>query len=231
MNTVETVKEFMKNNFKNNYQVIFVNDGSRDNTLKIINEFADDNVKIVSYEQNKGKGGAVRTGMLSADGDIIFYTDCDLAYGLDVVRQGYEILKKNKEADIIIGSRRKHKDGYSSFTFMRKITSLGFYMILKIYGGVKQTDSQSGIKGFKKDAAKKIFSLCETDGWAFDFEVLLIADKLGLKVEEMPAKVVIHNESKMNLKKDIPKMLKDISRTKKRVKKIFKNKIKNEINN
>ena len=219
-NTIKTIKEFMETHFNNNYQIIFVDDGSGDNTSKIISEVTEENIILISYEQNKGKGGAVRTGMLAADGDVIFYTDCDLAYGLEPVRAGYDIFEKNKEADIIIASRRKHKEGYASYTLLRKILSVGFFMVLKFYGGIKQSDSQSGLKGFRNEPAKKIFNLCETNGWAFDFEALLIADKLSYKVEEMPAKIINHNESKMSLGKDSIQMLKEIARIKKRVKNI-----------
>jgi dolichyl-phosphate beta-glucosyltransferase len=229
--TIHTIKTFMDNNFNDSigYEVIFVNDGSKDNTLKIINGFINelcslnDKIKVISYEKNKGKGGAVRTGMLAAEGDIIFFTDSDLAYGLDVYKKGYEIFEKNKEVDIIIGSRRKHKDGYASYTFLRKIMSAVFYFVLKIYGGIKQSDSQNCVKGFKKDAAKKIFNLCEANGWIFDFEVLLIADKLGFKIDEMPITIINHGESKVDPIKDSIKMLKEIPKIKKRIKKLGKN--------
>ena len=220
-NTIQSVKNYMQNNFTD-YEVIFVNDGSKDNTLKIMSEFADDKIKIISYEKNKGKGGAVKTGMLAAEGDLIFFTDSDLAYGLDVVKEGYKILEENKEADIIIGSRRKHKDGYASYTFLRKIMSVVFYFVLKIYVGIKQSDSQTGIKGFKKDAARKIFNLCEAERWVFDVEILLIADKLGYKIEEMPVTIINHRESKVNPMKDSIRALKEVARIKKRVKKLGK---------
>jgi len=213
----------MDGTFKNNnidYEAIFVNDGSVDNTLKIANEFADENIKIVSYEKNKGKGGAVRTGMLAAIGDIVFFTDCDLAYGLEVVKQGYDIFEKNPDADLVIGSRKLHKDGYAAYTLLRKIMSHIFYMVVKVYGGIKQSDSQSGIKGFRKEAAKKIFSLCETNSMGFDVEVLLIAYKLDLKIAEMPVKIVNHRESKVSAIKTSLQMLRDISVIKKRVKKL-----------
>lgn len=221
--TIKSVKSFMDENFgvnRDSYEVIFVNDGSRDNTLAIAEKFACGNIKIISYEQNCGKGHAVRTGMLAAKGGVIFFTDCDLAYGLDVIREGYAILEKNKQADVLIGSRRIHEDGYASYTLSRKILSLGFFTILKVYGGIKQSDSQSGIKGFRREAAQKIFSLCETGGLAFDFELLLIADKLGLKIEEMPVKIINHHASKMNIMRDSVRMLKDIANIKKRIKKL-----------
>ena len=221
--TIKSVKIYMCENFTDidiGYEVLFVNDGSNDNTLEILKELADEYIKPVTYEKNKGKGGAVRTGMLEAAGDLIFYTDCDLAYGLDIIKEGCEFFEKNKGTDMIIGSRRKHRDGYASYTFLRKIMSSVFFLVLKIYGGIKQSDSQSGIKGFKKDAAKKIFNLCEINGWSFDFEVLMIADKLNYKILEMPAKIINHRESKINPIKDSIKMLKDISKIKKRVRQL-----------
>jgi len=225
-NTILSVKTYMENNFKNNfieYEVIFIDDTSKDATLKIADETIETiggNIKTIHHEKNTGKGGAVRTGMLAAHCDVIFYTDCDLAYGLDVIKEGYDIFAQNKEADIVIGSRRKHKDGYSSYTFLRKIMSIIFFNVLKIYGGIKETDSQTGFKGFKKDIAKKIFGLCETNGWAFDVEVLLIAQRLKLKILEMPVKIINHGESKIKAVSDGAKMLKEISRIKKRVKKL-----------
>jgi len=224
--TILSVKNYMRVNFDdNNYEVIFVNDGSKDNTLKIANELSDENIKVISYEKNKGKGGAVRTGMLAANGDIIFYTDCDLAYGLDVIKQGYEIFEENQGADIIIGSRRKHKDGYASYTLLRKIMSHIFMFVLKTYGGIKQSDSQSGIKGFRREIVKPVFESCEIDRWAFDFEILLIAEKLNLNIEEFPAKIINHGDSKVKPVKDALKMLKDIPRIKKSVKNKFKERV------
>jgi len=219
--TIISVKNYMQANF-DDYEVIFVNDGSSDNTLSIINELSDDNIKAVTYEQNKGKGGAVRTGIFEAKGNIIFYTDCDLAYGLDVIKQGYEVFEENTDADIVIGSRKKHKDGYAGYTLLRKSMSRVFMFVLKTYGGIKQSDSQSGIKGFRKNAAKKIFDLCESEKWrwAFDVEVLLLAQKLKYKIYEMPVKIINHRESKVNPVKDSIRALRDIRKIKKRVKKL-----------
>jgi dolichyl-phosphate beta-glucosyltransferase len=216
--TIKTVREYMENNFKNDYEAIFVNDGSSDGTDKIAGELAGGNIKVISYEKNKGKGGAVKTGMLAAKGDFIFYTDCDLAYGLDVIKEGYEFFRANERADVLVGSRRKHKNGYAGYTLIRKIMSVVFFYILKIYGGIKQSESQSGMKGFKKDAAKKIFGLCEVNGWIFDFEALLIAQKMKLKIEEIPITIINHGESKINSMKDSIRMLKEVPKIKKRVK-------------
>jgi dolichyl-phosphate beta-glucosyltransferase len=217
--TMKTVLAYMPNNFAD-YEVIIVDDGSTDGTLEIAEKLSDENITVISYEKNKGKGGAVKAGIMAAGGDFVFYTDCDLAYGLDVIKEGHEFFKKSKETDVLVGSRKKHKDGYAGYTFLRKIMSVAFLSILKIYGGIKQSESQSGMKGFKTEAAKKIFALCESDGWIFDFEALLIAQKLKLKIEEIPITVINHRESKIDPMKDSIKMLREIPKIKKRVKKL-----------
>jgi len=92
-------------------------------------------------------------------------------------------------------------------------------MFIKICGGVKSSDSQSGIKAFKNSAAKKIFGLCEVDGWSFDCEVLLIADKLNYKILEMPVTIINHGDSKVRAA-DGMKLIKEVLKIKKRVKKL-----------
>ena len=216
--TIRAVRDYMENNFRDDYEAIFVNDGSDDGTLAIAEKLSGGSIKVISHEKNRGKGGAVKTGMLAASGDFVFFTDCDLAYGLDVIKEGYEVFERLPETAVVIGSRKKHKDGYAGYTFARKLMSVVFLQILKVYGGIKQSESQSGMKGFKKEAAKKIFGLCEAEGWIFDFEALLIAQKLQYKIEEIPITIINHGESKINSMKDSLKMLRDISKIKKRVK-------------
>jgi dolichyl-phosphate beta-glucosyltransferase len=85
-------------------------------------------------------------------------------------------------------------------------------------GGLKTSDSQSGCKGFTAKAANEIFSRAECDGFAFDFEVLMLSDKLGFCVKEMPVKVINHRQSKISLISDSVKMTMEVLRIKKRIK-------------
>ena len=91
--------------------------------------------------------------------------------------------------------------------------------MLCLVGGLKLSDSQTGCKAYSGAAAKNIFSRCEVNGWAFDFESILWAQKLGYKFTEMPVKIINHRESKISLLKDSFKMLKDLRAMKKRIKK------------
>ncbi len=220
--TAKTLDKYMSDNF-DDYQVIFFDDGSRDNSVEIVNSLALPNIKVSGYGANRGKGAAVRHAMLEADGDVIMFTDADLAYGTDVVRRVYDIFSADPETKIVTGSRNLNKDGYEGYTLLRKIMSKVYIKVLCIVGGFKLSDSQCGCKAFCNKAAKDIFSRCEVDGFAFDFEAILWAGKLGYKITEMPVKIVNHRESKVNVIKDTFKMLSDLRRIKKQVKAKSKN--------
>lgn len=216
--TANTLHEYMSANFED-YEIIFSNDGSKDDCGRIVEEMNLPNVRVVGYEQNMGKGYAVRCAMLAAEGDIIMFTDADLAYGTDVIKEVYETFMANPDAEMVIGSRNIHKDGYEGYTFIRKLASKIYIKVLCIIGGFKLSDSQCGCKAFRGDAAKKIFSRCEVNRFAFDFECILWAVKYGMKIVEMPVKIINHRESKVSVLRDSFKMVRDILKMKKRIKK------------
>lgn len=204
------------------YEIVFCDDGSRDGCADIVRAMEHPRVRVVGYEVNRGKGCAVRTAVMAAQGDIILYTDCDNAYGTEKIREAVEMFDRMPETDIIIGSRNAGSDGYEGYTFVRKFVSKTYILVLKLAAGLKHSDSQAGFKAFRRDAAHDIFSRCETDRFAFDIEVLLFADKLGYKVSELPVKVINHreSESKVNIVKDTVRMLRDLGPIKKRVRKV-----------
>ena len=216
--TATTLHEYMSANF-DDYEIIFADDGSKDGCGKMVEEMGLPSVRVVGYEQNMGKGYAVRTAMLAAEGDVIMFTDADLAYGTDVIKQVYETFEANPDAEMVIGSRNLHKDGYEGYTFIRKLASKTYIKVLAIVGGFKLSDSQCGCKAFRGKAAKEIFSRCEVNRFAFDFECILWAVKFGMKIVEMPVKIINHRESKVNVLRDSFKMVRDILKMKKRIKK------------
>ena len=112
---------------------------------------------------------------------------------------------------------------------MRKIASKTYIRVLCLMGGFRLSDSQCGCKAFTGRAAKEIFRRCETDGFAFDFEALMWADRLGYRITEMPVKVINHRESKIRLLRDTVRMLTDLSRIKRRVRKRAKEEKKKNI--
>lgn len=216
--TAKTLHEYMSANFED-YEIIFSDDGSKDGCGDMVREMDLPCVRVVGYEQNMGKGYAVRTAMLAAEGDYVMFTDADLAYGTDVIKQVYDTFMANPDADMVIGSRNLHKDGYEGYTAIRKLASKAYIKVLCILGGFKLSDSQCGCKAFTGKAVKKIFPRCEINRFAFDFECILWAVKYGMKIAEMPVKIINHRESTVNVMRDAPKMVRDILKMKKRIKK------------
>ncbi len=218
---LDTLDAYLKKNFSS-YEIIAVNDGSNDNTAAVINKAAEGNPHIINagYPQNRGKGGAVRCGIEASKGDIVVYTDCDLAYGTEII--GAMAEKLSCGGDILIGSRRLAEDGYLGYGPLRKLASKVYIRFVGALCGFSHSDSQCGIKCFKGEAARRIFSYCKVNSFAFDLEALMIAERMGMKVSEFPAKILNHNQqqSKVSLVKDTAKMLRDIAEIKKRLSKL-----------
>ena len=217
--TANTLHEYMSKNFES-YEILFSDDGSKDGCGDMVRAMELPGVRVVGYEQNQGKGCAVRTAILEAKGEIVMFTDADLAYGTDVIKKAYDELISKPEASMLIGSRNLSKDGYEGYTALRKLMSKVYIRILGLIGGFKLSDSQCGCKAFRGDAAKAIFSRCKVNGFAFDFESIMWAQKHEYKIVEMPVKIINHRESKVNVFRDAFRMLSDVRKMKKRIKKL-----------
>ena len=195
------------------FEIILSDDGSTDATAEKAASIAANNpeIRLIRYETNHGKGYSVRLGMLESLGEYAIFTDCDLAYGTDVILDVLSELRAS-DADICIGSRAIHPSGYSDYPWMRRLFSETYIKILKRHAGFVYSDSQCGIKGFSRAAANAIFSKCVIDGFAFDLEALILADKLGFKIKEHPVRVLSHvsKASKVHMFRDAFKMLRDV---------------------
>ena len=200
------------------FEVLISDDGSRDSGAGIVSALSQkySEIRLLCNPLNRGKGAAVRDGMLSAKGDFVIFTDCDLAYGETVI---YDILQRLRagKADVIIGSRALHPNGYEGYSPFRKSVSESYLKILNKVMNISHTDFQCGIKGFTADARDKIFPLCKVNGYAFDLEVLLLAEKLDLRVSEIPVKVLAQtrHSAKPQMLSEAVKMIRDVSRIKK----------------
>ena len=205
-----------------NYELIFSDDGSTDGTFEAIPN-ADavgaryGTIVPIRTSANYGKGAAVRRAAIASTGDVVLYTDCDLAYGTDSVIDAVNVMKA-EGCDMLAGSRAIHPDGYKNYTKMRKFASRTYIKILNLITGLNVTDSQCGFKVFRKKLAHRIFPLAETNGWAFDLELFLLAKREGALVKEFPVSVINHRESRINMLKDSVKMLREMIVIKNRVK-------------
>jgi len=163
------------------YEIIVVVDGDIDRTLQRANRYArnKNHIKSFTYPNNKGKGNAVRHGFSKAKGDLIGFIDA----GLDLDPNAMHMLLAHFEwynADIIVGSKR-HPASKIEYPWQRKILSFGYQYIVLFLFGLKIRDTQVGIKIFRAEVVKKILPRLLVKAFAFDIEMLAVANYLGYK--------------------------------------------------
>jgi len=167
-------------------EILVVNDGSTDDTAQIVREYATRHRQILLLENpgNRGKGYGVRNGMLHARGDICLFTDADLSSPITEAQKLFDAITRG--ADIAIGSRWLRAELQTERQPMyRQAFGRIFNLVLRVILGLRFADTQCGFKAFRRDAAQRIFPLQKIERWAFDPEILFLARRAGLRVEEV----------------------------------------------
>ena len=176
---------------KINFEVILVSDGSTDNTLKYAEKISQKYpsiVRVFGYVKNKGKGYAVSFGMKKARGKIVGFIDCDREIDPVSIISLFDTFKK-KEADIVVGSKW-HVKSNTVYPKIRKFISRSYFLLVKMLFNLPITDTQAGVKLYKKAVINKIQPYCRTSGFAFDVEWLATAYAVGYKkIFDAPIKV------------------------------------------
>ena len=207
-NTLECVYEFLSTQ-DYSYEVVLCNDGSDDTTGSIAQSFLDKkpNFQLLNLP-HRGKGAAVKEGMLVARGQNIFMCDADLAMSLDQIN--LFLAEMSKGFDIAIGSRELVESRRFEEPRLRYFAGRVFNLFVKFIAIRKYRDTQCGFKCFSSKSARKIFPLLKTSGWAFDVEVLLLADRWGYSVSEIPIDWHHGSDSKVKFGSAVFQMVKDI---------------------
>jgi glycosyltransferase involved in cell wall biosynthesis len=155
-------------------EVLVVDDGSTDATVAAVEAIAavDARVRLLCLSCNRGKGAAVREGMLAAKGELIVFTDADGSYGPSELDR---IVGALAETPVAIGARVATRG-----PLIRRVASRVFSLAIRVLVGLPFPDTQSGLKGFRRAAAREIFRRARLDGFAFDVEALLLAGRPAL---------------------------------------------------
>ncbi|MGN1059075.1 MAG: dolichyl-phosphate beta-glucosyltransferase, partial [Clostridia bacterium] len=190
------------------FEIMVVNDGSRDGTVEVVKSLENGHIRLLSYEQNRGKGGAVKYGVSHAEGDYIVFTDADLPYPPENIQKARDMLAQGY--DLILGSRVQ-KDNGQKYPWYRTAMSKGFGLFVQTVLHLKEKDTQCGFKAFRKEAAQKIFKRVSLTGWGFDVEMIFVAQKLGYKAGRLQVELFHDNEdSKIHVVKDTLAMIGEV---------------------
>ena len=190
-------------------EVIIVENGSSDRTYEMACSYAEKYPWLsVLRETKPGKGNAVRRGMLEAHGRYRMFADVD--FSMPVEELDHFIPKEGQSYDVAIGSREAKGAVRYNEPPTRHFTGRVFNFIVRVLAVPGIHDTQCGFKSFSAEAAEKLFSLQIIDGWAFDAEVLYLAQKFGYRIEQIPVKVSYEGNSKINVVRDSLKMLREL---------------------
>lgn len=190
------------------WEIIVVDDGSRDRTAEVVESYADRGIRLLRQPRNMGKGAAVRRGMLESSGKQRIFSDADFSTPVEETERALEHLK---EYDVAIGSRaidrsyvKVHQPWYREM--MGNIFNL-FVQTLAV-SGIK--DTQCGFKGFRGEVADEVFRRTKIDGFSFDVEALYIARKCGYSIKEFPVQWFNDERSTLNPVTDAIRMFQEL---------------------
>lgn len=181
-------------------EVIVVDDGSTDKTAAVAGRAL---VRVLKNPGNRGKGYAVRNGMLAAHGEWVLYSDADLSTPIEEAAALYCAALKNG-ASIAIGSRAIDRSKVTVHqSALREWSGRAFNLTMRAVTGLRFHDTQCGFKLYRNDAAQTVFSAQKLDGFSFDVEDLYIARRAGLKAVEVPVRWANVEGTKVSMAKGV----------------------------
>jgi dolichyl-phosphate beta-glucosyltransferase len=196
-------------------EVLIVVEPSGDRTVEAARAAAagDPLITVVENPKHRGKGFSVRTGMLRAAGEIIFFMDADLSVPLEYVESFVAHLDAHPETAVVIGDRRHPGSVITRRQHpLRERAGRVFNHAVRALGLSASKDTQCGFKAFRRAAAGRIFPRARIDGFAFDTEVLLLARKFGLRVDELPVEWINDEHTKFRPVRDGWQSFRDLLR-------------------
>ncbi len=208
--TLQAVKQYLSRaDFP--YEVIVVDDGSKDRTAEIARASEIPGLRLLSNPGNQGKGYTVRHGIEEAEGDLILFTDADNSTPIEE----FESMRSHfaNGADVVIGSRALPQSQLQvRQTALREFAGRTFNWLLRSVVPLPFHDTQCGFKAFRREAAHAVFPRQRIRGWGFDAEVLLIAQRQGYRIIETPVRWINSPDSRLLIWRDAPKMFWELCR-------------------
>jgi dolichyl-phosphate beta-glucosyltransferase len=205
---LDTIRDHFDEDLVGCYEVIVVDDGSTDGLVEQLQRTATEfpHLRVISHPQNLGKGAAVRTGVLAAAGRFVLFADADGATPIEEERRLRAQLQS--DADIAIGSRRVASGKVRRNRHpLRSLVGRSFARLAKVMLGLSVHDTQCGFKMFRREVAEKLFPQMREDGYYFDLELLILADRYGYRVKEVPINWADKPGSRMSFVRELGRMI------------------------
>lgn len=182
------------------YEILIVEDGSQDDSLPILRRLEADvpAINVLRNPRNMGKGYSIRNGILNSSGKYIIFTDIDMAYARGNLLAVLERLESG--APLVVGNRRLPESVYVvnnalvKYVYRRHRMGVAFNALVRLLFGLRTRDTQSGLKGFSRSAAARIFQQLYTDGFLFDIEIFIRSRTLGIPVAEVPVQLTYEDD-------------------------------------
>lgn len=170
------------------YHIIVVDDGSTDSTLEIAQSLSGPRLKVLTHKPNRGKGYAVKKGLRECTTEYVGYLDGDLDLDPSAIVHGLELLRNSPNVDGAIGSKL-HRKSEIEYSKIRKTYSLLYRTLVRLLFRTRVSDTQTGLKVFRKSATDSCLDEVTSNGWAFDLELIVRLEELGFSLVEIPIKL------------------------------------------
>ncbi len=194
------------------FEIIFVDDGSPDDTSAILRGLNLPQVKVVTLPNNQGKFAAIKAGMLEAKGDVRIFTDGDIPYELEAISYVFENIR-NRRIHVVVGDRTLPGSEYAEkLGLVRRVVTEAFTAFVRILVAGGLFDTQCGLKGFRGDVAEALFPMLRDTGFSGDVELLYVSLKYNLEIKRVPVRLRRSAPSSVRVVNHGLRMLRRISR-------------------
>lgn len=197
--SVEKLRAFLRDGLPHDWRIVVADNGSTDNTLSVAQGLAEEHPEEVSvvHLPQKGRGRALRTAWMGSDADVLAYMDVDLSTDLSALPPLVEAIATDKY-DLAIGSRLA-RGAQTTRSSQREVISRAYNLLIKAIHFTHFSDAQCGFKAISRCAAHELLLVVKSNGWFFDTELLILAEKGGYPIKEIPVRWVEDPDTRVKI--------------------------------